>query len=219
MIRGAIFDMDGLLVDSELLWTRAEIEVFATVGMELDEIKCAETVGMGLDQVVAFRYAQRPFSERSREEVARAIHRRVVELVKEHARPMPGALQALEFVRSKGARIGLATASDHQLIAAALGRLGILAMFDHLQSSAELPRGKPHPDVYLLAAKGIRVAPAECVAFEDSLPGVEAILAAGMKAVAVPEKRLVSDERFLRADVVLESLDKLDDEIWQKIAG
>jgi mannitol-1-/sugar-/sorbitol-6-/2-deoxyglucose-6-phosphatase len=219
MIRGAIFDMDGLLVDSEPLWTRAEIEVFATVGIRLDESQCAQTIGMGLEQVVAFRYRQQPFSKPSREEVARAIHRRVVELVSKHARAMPGALQALEFVRSKVARIGLATASDHELIDAALGRLAIRDIFDHLQSAAELPRGKPDPEVYLLAARGIRVAPGECVAFEDSLLGLEAILAAGMKSVAVPERRLVSDERFSRANIVLESLERLDDQIWQRLTS
>jgi len=213
MLHAAIFDLDGLLVDSEPLWTRAEQEIFATVGIDLDEAACAETVGMGLEQVVDYRYRQQPWDGPGRAEIARAIHGRVVELVRGEGRPLPGALPAIGLVKRLGWRVGLATASDHQLIDAALGRLGTRHLFDHLQSAQEVARGKPHPDVYLACAAALGVEPAACVGFEDSLPGLQAIRAAGMKAVAVPERRLRGAAAFQAADLLLDSLEQLNEEL------
>jgi mannitol-1-/sugar-/sorbitol-6-/2-deoxyglucose-6-phosphatase len=217
MIRAAIFDMDGLLIDSEPLWTRAEIEVFETVGIDLDETSCAETIGMGLDDVVSYRYNQKPFSNRSQLQVARAIHQRVAELIKERGQAMPGAHQALEFVKARGARLGLATASDRVLIDATMSTLNIEGVFDHIQSASELTHGKPHPEVYLTAASALGTRPDECLGLEDSIPGTIAIKAAGMKAIAIPEKRLVDDPRFSIADVVLGSLEQLNQQVWDSL--
>jgi HAD superfamily hydrolase (TIGR01509 family) len=219
MLRAAIFDMDGLLIDSEPLWTRAEIEAFAAVGIELDRQKCAQTVGMGLEEVVRFRYRQSPWEGKSLEEVGLLIHRRMLELVASEGRPMPGAQEAVEFFRSKGLKLGLATSSDRGLIDAALGALDMRGVFDHLQSGSELEYGKPHPLVYLTAAEKLGVPPADCLALEDSIPGLIAAKAARMKALAVPEPRLFGDPRFGIADVVLRTLTELDQEVWDRLAG
>ena len=210
-LRAAIFDMDGLLVDTEPLWTRAEMETFATVGIHLQEKDCAETVGLGLEQVVDFRYLRTPWTGPSKREIAAAIHRRVLELVSTDTRPMPGALQALGLARSLGWKIGLATASDPQLIHAALSCAGMLDFFDHLQSAEGLP-AKPHPEVYFQAARMLGVRPADCVGLEDSLPGLRAVKSAGMKAVAVPEPRLRNQPGFREADLLLGSLEQLRSE-------
>jgi sugar-phosphatase len=217
MIRAAIFDMDGLLIDSEPLWTRAEIEGFGSVGIRLDEEKCAQTVGMGLEEVLAFRYRQQPWKGKSLEEVGLLIHRRMIELVRAEGRPMPGAIQAVEFVRRKGLKLGLATSSDRSLIEASLETLDLSDSFDHLQSGSVLEYGKPHPMIYLTTAEQLGVAPAECLALEDSLPGLIAAKAARMKAVAVPEPRLVEDPRYCIADVVLASLTELNQEVWNRL--
>ena len=219
MIRAAIFDMDGLLIDSEPLWTRAEIEAFATVGIELDQEKCAQTVGKGLEEVVRFRYEQQPWTGKSLEEVGLLIHRRMLELVEAEGRPMPGAIAAVEFFKSKGLKLGLATSSDRSLIDASLDALDLKSAFDHLQSGSELEHGKPHPLVYLVTAERLGIPPAECLALEDSLPGLTAAKAAGMKAVAVPEPRLFGDPRFDIADVVLQTLEELNHEIWNRLAN
>ena len=214
MIRAAIFDMDGLLIDSEPLWTRAEIEAFMTVGIELDQKKCAQTVGKG-----RFRYRQQPWTGKSLEEVGLLIHRRMLELVEAEGRPMPGAIEAVEFFRNKGLKLGLATSSDRSLIDASLDALDLKSAFDHLQSGSELEHGKPHPLVYLVTAERLGIPPAECLALEDSLPGLTAAKAAGMKAVAVPEPRLFGDPRFDIADVVLQTLEELNHEIWNRLAN
>jgi sugar-phosphatase len=217
MIRAAIFDMDGLLVDSEPLWTRAEIKAFKTVGIELDEEKCAETVGQGLEEVVRFRYKQQPWTGPSLEEVGLLIHRHMLELLGAEGRPMPGALEAVEFFKGKGLKLGLATSSDRGLIDAALGALDLKDSFDHLQSGSELEHGKPHPMVYLVTAEKLGVPPAECLALEDSIPGLRSAKAAGMKAVAVPEPRLFGDPGYDIADVVLQTLKDLNQEVWNRL--
>lgn len=214
MIRAAIFDMDGLLVDSEPLWTHAEIKAFKTVGILLDEEKCAETVGQGLEEVVRFRYAQQPWSGPSLEEVGLLIHRYMLELLEAEGKPMPGALEAVEFFKDKGLKLGLATSSDRGLIDAALGALDLKTTFDHLQSGSELEFGKPHPMVYLVTAEKLKVPPTECLALEDSIPGLISAKAAKMKAIAVPEPRLFGDPRFSIADVTLRTLEELNDEVW-----
>lgn len=217
MIRAAIFDMDGLLVDSEPLWTIAEIKAFATVGIELDEQKCAETVGQGLEEVVRFRYNQQPWTGPSLEEVGLLIHRHMLELLGAEGKPMPGALEAVEFFKGKGLKLGLATSSDRGLIDAALGALDLKDAFDHLQSGSELEHGKPHPMVYLVTAEKLGVPPTECLALEDSIPGLRSAKAAGMKAVAVPEPRLYGDPQFDIADVTLQTLREMNDGVWDRL--
>jgi len=217
MLSGVIFDMDGLLVDSEPLWTEAEMEVFATVGIRLTEEDCARTVGMGLEEVVAFRHQQKPWSGPRLDEVATAIHDKVAGLLRARARPMPGALEAIAAARGRGLRVGLASSSDPVLIEAALGKLGIRDRFDHVQSADDLDHGKPHPEVYLLCARALGVDARHCVGFEDSLPGLIAVKAARMQAVAVPERRLAADPRFAIADVVLLSLEELDERVWARL--
>lgn len=217
MLRGVIFDMDGLLVDSEPLWTEAEMEVFASVGNRLTPADCATTVGMGLEEVVAFRHARKPWSGPGLEEIASAIHAKVAALHRARSRPMPGALEALAAARARGLRVGLASSSDPVLIEAALGKLGIRDRFDHVQSADELSHSKPHPEVYLVCARALGIEPRHCVGFEDSLPGLIAVKAARMRAVAVPEPRLASDPRFSIADVVLGSLEELNASVWARL--
>jgi len=217
MIRAAIFDMDGLLVDSEPLWTRAEIAAFKTVGIVLDEEKCAQTVGQGLEEVVRFRYEQQPWTGKSLKEVGLLIHRHMLELLESEAQPMPGAIQAVEFFKRKGLKLGLATSSDRGLIDAALGALDLKSTFDHLQSGSELEFGKPNPMVYLVTAEKLGVPPTECLALEDSIPGLISAKAAKMKAIAVPEPRLYGDPRFSTADVTLKTLEELNDQVWRRL--
>ena len=131
---------------------------------------------------------------------------------------MPGAPEALAFVRRQGAKVGLATTSDREIIAAALAVLPLGAAFDFIQSAAELPFRKPHPAVYLACAEGLGVSPLDCLALEDSVTGLIAAKAARMKAIAVPDRRLAGDPRFCLADLVLPSLRALDASAWQRLA-
>lgn len=212
--RAVIFDLDGLLIDSEPLWERAEIEVFAAVGVRLDAEACKQTQGLRVDEVVDFRFAERPWSAVTSARVAKAdvvarIADRVVALIGSEGVPMAGAL---DVVRDVGGRfpIALASSSSRRIIDAALLRLGLEQAFDVVHSAEAEALGKPHPAVYLSTARLLGVDPASCVALEDSLNGLVAAKAARMRCVCIPEPRDLADRRFGLADVLLPSLEAFD---------
>jgi len=217
MLQAVIFDMDGLLVDSEPLWTQAEIEVFGSVGINLDENSCQRTVGMGLDEVVEFRYGQKPWNGPTRQEVSRLIHSRVRDLISQKAQAKPGAMKVLEMVKEQDVKIGLATASDGELIRAVQERLDITGTFHSIRSASELEHSKPHPEVYLKVAQDLDVKPQRCVAFEDSVLGIIAAKAARMIAVAVPDRVIFDDPRFGISDMKLKSLEDFDKHKWKQL--
>lgn len=214
-----IFDMDGVLIDSEPLWRRAEIEVFGAVGIALTEADCMRTTGLRIDEVVAFWQRQRTWAGPTAVAVAQGIVTRVVELVQQQGEPLPGAFPALDFFAARGLPLGLASSSPRRLIDAVLARLGIGPRFAAVHSAEGEALGKPDPAVYLHAAEQLGHHPARCVAIEDSIPGVLAAKAAGMGCIAVPAPEHRSDPRLAAADVVLGSLLELDDAVWRRVGG
>ncbi len=226
MFKAAIFDMDGLLIDSEPLWQEAEIEVFADLGVPLTRAECMETKGRRVDDTVAHWYARRPWRGASQPQVAERLVERVVARIRDRGRPKAGATEALEFFRRKGLLRALATSSGRLVIRAVLETLGLEEEFAVVHSAVDEEFGKPHPAVYLTAASLLGVEPARCLALEDSIHGVLAAKAAGMRCIAVPDAssepagggaRLVSS--LADADLVLRSLDEVDEETWTRLVG
>lgn len=216
-LQACIFDMDGILLDSEPFWRQAEIEVFGTVGLCLSEQDCLETMGIRIDEVVAFRHRQKPWESPSRREIAERITDRVIELVRERAHPLPGVAEALAFLQDRRVPLALASSSSSRLIEATIETLGLRRAFPIRHSAEGEPYGKPHPAVYLSTARLLGVPPTACLAVEDSLNGVVAARAARMPVVAVPEAAVAGDPRFALADARLESL--LDfPETWSRMA-
>jgi sugar-phosphatase len=210
MLRAAIFDMDGLLIDSEPLWRRTEVEVFATVGLTLTEAQCEATTGLRIDEVVAHWHARAPWTGTSCEAVVDGIVDRMVARVATEARALPGVAMAVEACAQAGLRLAVASSSPSRLIDATLRGLGIADRFE-LTVSAERERfGKPHPAVFLTTADALAVRPTECLVLEDSLNGVLAAKAARMTCVAVPSPTDRADPRFAIADRVLGSLTEVD---------
>jgi beta-phosphoglucomutase-like phosphatase (HAD superfamily) len=214
-----IFDMDGVLLDSEPYWQDAEIEVFGRLGLHLTREECRRTMGMRVDQVVALRHAQYPWDGPSLGEVEEAIVGRVIELVRERGEPLGGVLRALEFFQERRLRLALASSSSYALIQAVLDRLGIGDRFEVVHSAEEEPCGKPHPGVYLTTAAKLGVDPGRCVAIEDSLAGVGAAKAAGMRCLVVPDRSVAGEAGFQEADLVLGSLLELGSDTWGKLAS
>ena len=219
-IRAAIFDMDGLLIDSEPLWQDAEIEVFAEVGVALTRAECAETKGRRVDDTVAHWYARRPWSGPRQDEVEARLVDRVAALIALRGVAKPGVEHALRFFRERGCALALATSSGWHVIHAVLARLGLEQAFRVVHSAVEEVAGKPDPAVYLTTAARLGCAPAECVALEDSAHGVAAAKAAGMACIAVPDASSPvpsSDSGLHAADVVRASLLDLNEEIWRRL--
>src|SRR5215210_2390713 len=205
-IDAIIFDMDGLLVDSEPLWRIAEIEMLSAVRVPITEEDAIQTTGLRTDEVVELWYARYPWSDPPKKAIEARIITRLIALVRERGRMMPGVRETLHAVSDAGYPLAIASSSSSEIIAAVLDTLGIAACFQVAQSAEHEAYGKPHPGVYIEAARRLGVEPRRCLAFEDSPNGVIAAKAARMRCIAVPDPALRNDRRLQAADLVLPSL-------------
>ena len=212
-MRAVIFDMDGVLVDSEPLWRLAEQQIFAEIGIELSDADCERTMGLRTDEVIEFWYRESPWEGPTPAEVEAQLEDRMRELIAERGTVMAGVERSLEMARAEGLMLGLATSSSPPLIEAVLDTLEMEEVFAVTHSAIEEEFGKPHPAVFLTTARLLGVEPAECVAIEDSKAGVGSANAAGMRVIAVPPTHLFDDPAYDGADFKLRSLEELTPEM------
>lgn len=206
MVQAVIFDMDGMLTDSEPLWRIASIEVLNELGVPLTQEDVVATTGLRTDELVETWHRTYGWADPPRKVVEGLIEVRVMDLIRTRSVPNPGVPEALEALAAAGYPLGIASSSASEVIRVVVETLGIADYFSVIQSAEHEPFGKPHPGVYIEAARAMGVPAIECVAFEDSPNGVVAALAARMKVVAVPDPALVDDRRYLAANLVLPSL-------------
>jgi HAD superfamily hydrolase (TIGR01509 family) len=222
MNQSVIFDMDGLLVDSEPLWWQAGVEVLRTVGVKLNDSHSRETVGLRTDVALKHWFSLFPWTGKSLQQVKREIEARVIELIAEHAQPMPGALETIHLFAEQKIPMGLCSSSPHSVIAAALKRLNLESCFRVVYSGEDEPMGKPHPGAYLNCAGRLGAAPHRCLVFEDSIYGAIAAKAAGMTVIAVPGDA-AQTALFDFCDLTLGSLTEFDaallDRLLQPLAA
>lgn len=206
-IVAAIFDMDGLLIDSEPLWDRAELDVMASIGVDISRrAELPDTLGLRIDMVVELWFAHQPWSGPSREEVTARVIDRAISLVEEKRPLLPGARDAIALCKSQGLKVGLASASPLHMLEKVLEMFDLRDSFDALASAEKLPYSKPHPQVYMDCAAKLGVAPLACVALEDSVNGMIASKAARMRSIVVPAEEGQHDPRFALANAKLTSL-------------
>lgn len=201
-----IYDMDGVLIDSEPLWKIAMEAVFKEVGCPLTRSDFEKTVGLRIDEVVRYWYTYQPWPEVSPEAVEQRIVDGMGQLIRQHGEPLPGVLESLRFFKEKGLKIGLATSSYEVLIEAVLDVLGIASHFDFTHSAEHETYGKPHPAVYLHTAEKLGVDPTRCLVIEDSINGVISGKAARMTVLCVPEKTHEPNPKLIVADQLFDNL-------------
>jgi len=228
-LQAVVYDMDGLMVDSEPLWHLAEMEVFREVGVELTDKDCLMTTGLRHNEVVGFWYDKKgPWGDgQSKEDACTPVASRLIENMVSRLRTQlaakPGLFQSMDFFSSKGLPLAVASSSPMVLITAALEGLSVRDRFDVVCSAEHEDLGKPHPAVYLSACEKLGVDPSCCLALEDSMRGVLAAKSAQMMCVAVPEQfddlRGVRARQFGVADMVLESLVDMDEKRWQVLTS
>ena len=206
----SIFDMDGLLIDSEVLWHEAEIEILGALGVPLAVEGCRTTKGMFVHEVTEHWFARYPWSGPTPAEVAVTIVDRVIELTLTTGRLKPGALHAIDLCAGLRLSLAVASSSEYRLIDAALSHFGLRERFAVIHSAEDEEYGKPHPAVFLTAARRMSVPPKQCVVWEDAPAGVVAAKAASMACVAVPEPGEGLHPAFGLADLVVGSLDEVD---------
>jgi mannitol-1-/sugar-/sorbitol-6-/2-deoxyglucose-6-phosphatase len=207
VIEAVIFDMDGVLIDTEPVWRRVERELFGELGIHLGDDELRQTMGFRIDETVAHWYAQRPWPDPDLPGLAARIVDRVVEVVEQQGEPLPGVEHAVGVCEKLGLRLAVASSSWVRLVDAVLKRLGIADSFEAVRSAADESYGKPHPGVFLTTAELLGVEPARCLVVEDSVNGMVAAVAARMRCVVVPERW---DPRFVLADAVLDSLHDIE---------
>lgn len=213
MVEAAIFDMDGLLIDSEPFWRQSHIEVLGKYGFVITEDDVRAAAGKRTaDQVVKWQ-ERFDWQELSNEVVTDAIVNTVTRLVHLNGIALPGVYDVIGILQKHGIPIAVASSSAPELIDAVLKRLDIKKYIQFAHSAEHEKHGKPFPDVFLSTAKRLNVNPENCIVFEDSLNGVKAAKAAGMKCVAVPEQPH-DPEQFYIADLIVSSLEALD---WHAI--
>jgi len=212
-MRAAIFDMDGLLIDSEPLWREAEIDVFGSVGVPLTEDMCRETTGLRHDAVVRYWHARYPWDEPGIDQLTVQLLEAAQALIVERGVLMPGAQQAIQDLNQRGLQLAIASSSPRSLIEAVVQKFGLGEYFSVLHSAEDEEAGKPDPAVYLSTMSLLGVRPQDCFALEDSLSGIRAAKAAGAKVIAVPDPEVVHDPGFGEADVVLTSLEEFSTDL------
>jgi sugar-phosphatase len=207
-LRATLFDMDGLLIDSEVLWHKAELEIFGRLGVPISDEQDRSTKGMFVVEVVHHWYSKHPWASPTPEVVVEEVLERVGQLVESEGQLLPGAVRAIELTSERGP-VGLASSTPLTLIYRCLDHFELRDRFAVVQSAEFEPFGKPHPGVFLSAAAALEVDPRDCLVFEDSAAGVLAAKAGRMKVVAVPTSHDRSLPEFALADLVLNSLEEL----------
>ena len=208
---GALFDMDGLLINSEPFWASVEKEVFANVGITLTDEMCRETQGLRVIEVVQYWYNQYPWGAQTTvDDVKMHIINGVREQILAKGVLMDGALHVMELLARNNFTMAIASSSPASLISAVISKFHLGEFIQCHVSAEDCNQGKPHPEVYLTAASMIDIPPKACLAFEDSSTGIKSASAADTIVVAVPENHLPDDVIQL-CHLQLSSLRQFDD--------
>jgi len=206
-----MFDLDGVLVDSEQLWNQAKEELVREAGGRWREDAPRAMMGMSSTEWSAYMRDQLGV-ERETDEINRDVVGRIERLYRAELPLLPGAAETVHALSGRWP-LGLASSSNRELIDLALELLGVKHLFKATVSSEEVARGKPAPDVYLEAARRLGVDPTHAAAIEDSENGIRAAKAAGMRVIAIPNRHFPPpNEALAQAHVVLESLAELTPE-------
>ena len=208
MIEAVVFDLDGVLLDSEEIWDRAREELARERGGRWHDRAQRDMMGMSSTEWSRYMADVIGLPEPP-EEINREVVQRLTELYREELPAIPGAREAVERLAARWP-LGLASSSNRELIDLVLELLGVEHLFTATVSSEEVARGKPAPDVYLEAARRLGVDPTTAAAVEDSHNGILSAKAARMRVIAIPNAHFPPDEDALAAaDVVLDSLAEL----------
>lgn len=219
-VEAVIFDMDGVLVDSEPYWRSVEAELFDELGVDIRPYLARRlAMGMRVDEAVVTFCALSGLTGVDEHELAGRIVAGIVAAIRDRASLLPGAEDALERCAQWGIGVALASGSTEPVIDAVLDRFDLRGRFDVVCSAADDALGKPHPAIFLRAAALLDVPASHCVVIEDSINGCIAAKAARMRVLAVPHADDAGDPRLAIADLVTSSLEEFGSQPVAELFG
>ena len=199
-----IFDMDGVIIDSEPFWRQAQIKILSTYSITITVEDCIKnTMGKRIDDV-ALTWCQLHQLSINPPILEKEIIAAVVQLITEKGKAKKGLFELLDFLTKNNFNIALATSSSKPIIDAVFNRLNIASYFKVVCSADDEEYGKPHPAIYLKAAKLLKVPTGSCLVLEDSVTGLIAAKAASMNTIVIPEDK--NDPRFTLANSIFTSM-------------
>ena len=216
MIAAVVFDLDGVLLDSEPVWDRSRREVAEESGGMWPDGATAAMQGMS-----SVEWA-REMQSTARVDLPESaiIDRVVAKVLRHYQRDMPLLPGAVQVIARLGARwpLAMASSSNRIVIEEVLTLIGMTSFFGVTVSSEEVPRGKPAPDVYMEATRRLHLEPRHCVAIEDSANGIRSAIAAGLRVVAIPDRRDPAPADIVsRSALTLTNLDELTVEVLERL--
>ena len=184
MIKAVIFDLDGSMVDSMWIWRAIDIEYLGRFNIALPEKLQADIEGMSFSETAAY-FKERFALPDSLEQIKADLIRMAWHKYEQDVPLKKGVLALLDYCKVHNILLGIATSNSRELVETVVRAHHLESYFDCIMTACEVEKGKPAPDIYLAVAKALQVSPADCLVFEDIIPGIQAGLAAGMRVCAV----------------------------------
>jgi len=202
----AIFDMDGLLIDSEPLWQDAEIATYAQYDVPVTRELCRATAGRRIDEVLSLWHDRFDWQGPTVEQMVERVLAEVTRLILDRGEALPGVHRTMRALHGAGLKLAIASSSPPALIEAVVAKLALADFLEMTHSGMHEVRGKPDPAVFLTTARKLGVEPGRCLVFEDAPAGVAAGKAAGMTVIAVPSVFEPDEPGIQAADRIVTSL-------------
>ncbi len=205
MIKAVIFDMDGVIIDSEPIHTELTLNVLKDVGVTPDESEIYEFIGVRNEEMWATLIERHNINESIEQLMDRLKAYKMERFLSSNLEPMNGVVDLLRTVKRKGLKIALATSSPRYFAKYILKAVKVAVFFDELVTADEITNGKPDPEIYIKAAEALGVLPGECIAIEDAYFGILAAKSAGMKCIGLKNPNSGNQDTSM-ADYVVSSL-------------
>lgn len=212
-----IFDMDGLLIDSEPCWEEAGKMTLEHYEVRLSSDDYTSTIGLRTREWIDWWFRHFQVDPAHAPEAERTILENAIRIIGEKGRPMPGVQEVIALFKKHNFKIGLATSSPLALVDVVASKLGITDLLDAVSSAENLVHGKPHPEVYLDCARELNSSPLQCICFEDSVNGMIAAKAARMQCVVIPAPDHRSNPKYQLADLNLNSLEEFNEDVLKRM--